>query len=242
MNRKTKTGSFTVTIGNLPLSCSVALNCILFLSCMLLLAYKKQPTESTLSLENVSFQGGHPVGTKRGTCYCSGEDLYCMCNPSLAIDLVIFSGTEHIWLVRRKDTKQLATMGGFVMVGETVREAVDRELLEEMGLTLKNPPSLFGVYSDPRRDNRRHVASVVFAVHLDGTEKPKPADDVLSVERIAVADVIKMPSKDFYDDHSIILHDYFEILKGKKKHAHFDASPDAFAPDIARSICLPIEQ
>ena len=83
-----------------------------------------------------------------------------MCTPSLAIDLVILSGTDHVWLVRRKDTNQLATMGGFVMVGETVEQAVIRELREETGIDLssgRKPPMLFGVYSDPRRDNRRHT-------------------------------------------------------------------------------------
>mmetsp|Transcript_14202 Transcript_14202/g.17138 ORF Transcript_14202/g.17138 Transcript_14202/m.17138 type:complete len:88 (-) Transcript_14202:36-299(-) len=63
--------------------------------------------------KQTKWNGGHPFQERPGSCWCSG-DAYCMCTPSLAIDLVITSGHDHVWLVRRKDTNQLATMGGFV--------------------------------------------------------------------------------------------------------------------------------
>ena len=41
-----------------------------------------------------------------------------MCTAAVAIDCILTSGDEHFWLVKRKDTGQFATMGGFVEVGE----------------------------------------------------------------------------------------------------------------------------
>jgi 8-oxo-dGTP diphosphatase len=182
--------------------------------------------------EAVHWHGGHPADTQSGSCICSGFDHYCMCTPSLAIDLVIASGTDHVWLVRRKDTNQLATMGGFVNVGETVEQAVKRELKEEMGIDLIKPPQLLGIYSDPRRDNRRHTVSSVFAVHLDGEEKPIAADDVKEVKRIPLAEIEKY---EYFADHKTILLDYRQSLRGDAMSAGI--SEGDFASDIQRSVC-----
>ena len=51
-----------------------------------------------------------------------------MCTPSLAIDMILTSGPDHIWMVQRKVTGLMALMGGFNEVGETVEEAARREL------------------------------------------------------------------------------------------------------------------
>jgi 8-oxo-dGTP diphosphatase len=221
---------------------SLSLNAVL-VTVLLYLYAAKSPAHSLDSLiqKDVTFHGGHPSNKKHGTCYCSKEDSYCMCNPSLAIDLVILSGKDHLWLVRRKDTQQLATMGGFVDVGESVQEAVARELQEEMGLVLKKPPVLFGVYSDPRRDNRRHTVGVVFAIHLDGSEMPSPSDDVKEVKRIALTDIYEMSSKDLFADHLTIVKDYLNLLNGKKSTSEFVSSAGDFAPDIQRAICIPLD-
>jgi 8-oxo-dGTP diphosphatase len=181
--------------------------------------------------EAVHWHGGHPADSQTGSCYCS-FDQYCMCTPSVAIDLVIASGADHIWLVRRKDTNQLANMGGFVNVGETVEHAVKREIQEEMGINLVKPPQLLGIYSDPRRDNRRHTVSGVFAVHLGGEEKPVAADDVKEVKRIPLADILKY---EYFADHKTILLDYRQSLRGGV--ISVGSSEGDFASDIQRSVC-----
>ena len=199
------------------------------------------------------FHGGHPVSSDiPGSCYCSGVDKYCMCNPSLAIDLVIISGQDHLWLVRRKDTNQLAIVGGFVEIGETVIDAVHRELYEETGLIIYTQnssstatnsyhytePVFFGIYSDPRRDNRRHTVSAAFAIHFDGHEHPFASDDVKNVERIHISDVNQLT---LFADQKTIVQDYLRLYYDTKRKtsADFITSYNDFAPDIHRSICLP---
>jgi 8-oxo-dGTP diphosphatase len=157
-----------------------------------------------------------------------------MCTPSLAIDLVIQeSGTsDRIWLVTRKDTNQLAVMGGFVNVGESVEHAVARELFEEMGIRLEESPRLLGIYSDPRRDNRRHTVSAVFVVKVDDDIKPKAADDVKDVQRIRLNEI---EDYEYFADHKSILDDYRRSLKGNDSEGQSPIN-DA-VENIVRSTC-----
>lgn len=195
------------------------------------------------------WHGGHPAEESGGSCWCGAADGYCMCTPSLAIDLVITSSSaaesnasiqeasalasaaHYIWLVRRKDTGQLATMGGFVEVDETVEQTVKRELKEEMGIELTVPPRLVGIYSDPRRDLRRRTASVVFAVHLSGDFHPQAGDDAKEVVKIPIDDV---EIYTYYSDHRTILLDYRARLRGETPS---ESSEGDFADDIFRSTC-----
>ncbi len=68
--------------------------------------------------EERTWHGGHPAQDRPGSCWCGGDE-YCMCTPSLAVDIVLYSRTESkdgysVWVVRRRDTGQLATIGGLV--------------------------------------------------------------------------------------------------------------------------------
>ncbi|KAL3915657.1 MAG: hypothetical protein SGILL_005542 [Bacillariaceae sp.] len=161
-----------------------------------------------------------------------------MCTPNLAIDLIITSSgkrnngvADYIWLVRRKDTDQLATMGGFVDTNETVEQAVKRELKEEMDFDLNVAPRLVGVYSDPRRDNRRRTASAVFAVHVGDDFQPHAGDDAKEVIRISIDDIEKHA---YFSDHRTILLDYRSQLRGQ---GFQQSTKGDFAADISRSYC-----
>ena len=100
--------------------------------------------------------------------------------PYLTTDGIveIYNASEEflgIVLIQRKNTPTgLALPGGFVDVGESVEDAVVREMKEEISLDVEIK-ELFGVYSDPNRDKRFHTASVVYICKAYGD--PIGADD-----------------------------------------------------------------
>mmetsp|Transcript_48890 Transcript_48890/g.72642 ORF Transcript_48890/g.72642 Transcript_48890/m.72642 type:complete len:261 (-) Transcript_48890:155-937(-) len=172
-----------------------------------------------------------------GSCWCTpGEDDFCACTPSLAIDVVLASGPSHVWLVRRKDTGQYAAMGGFVEVGETTEEAVKRELFEETGMTLATPPILFGMYSDPQRDVKRHRHSVsaVYIIQIPLHETPVAGDDVKEVERVALEDLEKL---DFFIDHKSIMMDYKRFVKDSDDGSKNSKVEVDYNVPFKRSVC-----
>lgn len=116
-------------------------------------------------------------------------------------------------------------------VDETAEHAVKRELMEEMGVDLKEPPKLFGVYSDPRRDNRRRNISLVYAIHLHEDIHPKAGDDAKEVKKLSLDDVEKY---EFFADHKTILLDYRRFMR--QEPPILDTTGD-FAADITRSTC-----
>jgi len=87
--------------------------------------------------------------------------------PFLAVDGIIKLYDENenfkgIVLIERLNKPfGLAIPGGFVDIGETVEDAVVREMKEETSLEI-SIESLLGVYSDPKRDDRFHTVSVVY--------------------------------------------------------------------------------
>ncbi len=95
--------------------------------------------------------------------------------PALTVDVVALLPDDRVVLVRRRyPPPGWALPGGFVEGGETVEAAAVREAREETGLEV-SLTDLLHVYSDPRRDPRRHTASVVFLGRTSGV--PVGADD-----------------------------------------------------------------
>ena len=108
-----------------------------------------------------------------------------------------------IVLIQRKNTPLgLALPGGFVDVGESVEDAVVREMKEEISLDVEIR-ELFGVYSDPTRDERFHTASVVYVCKAYST--PIGADDAKEAMLIPLED---LELNKLVFDHGKILDDY----------------------------------
>lgn len=92
--------------------------------------------------------------------------------------------------------------GGFVEHGETVENTAVREVLEETSIKTKLI-GILGVYSDPSRDPRDHLVSIVFVGSLvDG--EPKGGDDAAEARWF---DIDSINPDDLAFDHATILAD-----------------------------------
>jgi 8-oxo-dGTP diphosphatase len=139
--------------------------------------------------------------------------------PFLAVDGIINLQDERgrflgIVLIERKyPPVGLALPGGFVEVGESVEEAVIREMKEETSLDVIALRQ-FRVYSEPDRDPRFHVVSVVFECVARG--EPKGSDDAKVARLYPYGEI---PFERLVFDHPRILKDYlsdpFAVFKNR---------------------------
>ncbi len=131
--------------------------------------------------------------------------------PLLAVDMIIrlWEGERFRGIVlieRKNEPKGYALPGGFVDVGESVEQAVIREMKEETGLDVEIS-HILGVYSDPGRDPRGHVVSVVFVGDAQG--KPEAGSDARKVHVFKLED---LPFGNLVFDHQRILRDFIRSL------------------------------
>ena len=103
-------------------------------------------------------------------------------NPAPTVDIIIeLCDRPHrpIILIERK-FKPLgwAIPGGFVDYGEMIEKAAIREAKEEVSLDIRLIEQ-FQVYSNPKRDDRKHTISIVFIAEAVG--EPSAADDALNL-------------------------------------------------------------
>ncbi len=120
----------------------------------------------------------------------------------LTVDCIIRIDNKIVLIKRKNPPYGWAIPGGFVDEGETVEDAVRREMKEETNLDLSNMKQ-FHVYSDPERDPRGHTVSVVFTA--DGIGEMKAQDDA---KEIGLFTRDTLPDKIAFD-HWMILADYF---------------------------------
>jgi 8-oxo-dGTP diphosphatase len=141
------------------------------------------------------------MGVKKGVLYIK--------SPLLTVDAVI-TADNAIVLIRRKNPPYdgyWALPGGFVEYGETVEQAVLREVREETGL-LVELAGVLGVYSDPERDPRGHVITVCFMARKISGEL-RAATDSAEVSYYTVEEALKL---DLAFDHKEILKDALKIV------------------------------
>ena len=129
----------------------------------------------------------------------------------LAADAIIEKDNKLLLIVRGGQTYHgyLALPGGHVDDGETVEQAVVREIKEETGLDAV-PVRILGVYSDPARDPRGHICSVVFIVDFSG--EPQAGDDASDFKWVPLP---VGNSEKIAFDHKKIIDDYMKWKKEK---------------------------
>ncbi len=96
--------------------------------------------------------------------------------PMLTVDGIIIENGKILLIKRATQPYKdhWALPGGFVELGETLEEAVTREVKEETGLETK-PVKLTGAYSDPKRDPRGHTISIAYLLRtISGNLKTTP--------------------------------------------------------------------
>ncbi len=127
-------------------------------------------------------------------------------NPAPTVDIIIeLTDKPHrpiVLIERHYEPLGWAIPGGFVDYGEAVEIAARREALEEIGLEVELVEQ-FHVYSDPKRDLRKHTISIVFIATAKG--EPKAGDDAKNAE---IFEYWRIPGNLCFD-HDEILRDYW---------------------------------
>lgn len=101
-----------------------------------------------------------------------------------------------------------AIPGGKVEYGETVENAVRREMMKEVNLDLHDLRQ-FHVYSEPSRDFRHHSVEVT---HIAKAYRdPTAGDDAANAFIVKLEDI---PWNELAFDHALILKDYLEWRNG----------------------------
>ncbi len=102
-----------------------------------------------------------------------------------------------------------ALPGGKVEYGETVENAVRREMKEEVNLDLLGLRQ-FHVYSEPTRDFRHHSVEVTHVAYAN--QLPEAGDDAAKAFVVKIEDI---PWSELAFDHAQILRDFLEWKNGK---------------------------
>lgn len=127
-------------------------------------------------------------------------------NPAPTVDIIIEltdRPDRPIILIERLNPPYgWAIPGGFVDYGESVETAAKREAKEEINLEVQLIEQFY-VYSDPKRDPRKHTISVVFIAAAKG--EPQAADDAKNVN---IFNAWNLPEQLCFD-HKKIIQDYW---------------------------------
>ena len=145
-------------------------------------------------------------------------------HPFMATDIIIeyYDGKKQgIVLIERKNPPYgLAIPGGFAEVGISLEENAIKEAKEETSLDviLENPEHPLCIKSQPNRDPRNHVMSVVYIAIGQG--KLEARDDAKEAYLYSIDEVISLLDKNnvLAFDHKDILQEYLEYRGMRYEH------------------------
>jgi 8-oxo-dGTP diphosphatase len=122
--------------------------------------------------------------------------------PLVTVDAIVETASGIVVIERSNPLFGFALPGGFVDYGESLEEAVSREVREETGLEVEHVRQ-FHTYSDPSRDPRFHTVSTVFTARSGGI--PRAGDDAAALRVVRAEEIVDLA---FAFDHGEILRAY----------------------------------
>jgi ADP-ribose pyrophosphatase YjhB (NUDIX family) len=97
---------------------------------------------------------------------------------TLGVRAVVLDGENRVFLVKHSYVSGWHLPGGGVETGETLREALKRELIEEGRIELVGEPELFGIYLNSHISRRDHVA-VYLVRNFRQDRLPEPNREII---------------------------------------------------------------
>jgi ADP-ribose pyrophosphatase YjhB (NUDIX family) len=137
-------------------------------------------------------------------------------SPFLGADAAVFRGGELL-LIQRADNGRWAMPGGFIEVGETAAEAVQRELWEEAQV-LGRAVRLLGIFDSRlwKSHTKAQLYHIIFQVEIDGSQ-PAPGSEALDAGFFAENGLPPLSP-----GHERIVPVIFKLLRGELPSPYFD--------------------
>ena len=98
---------------------------------------------------------------------------------TLGVRAAVLRGDDRVFLVKHAYSEGWQLPGGGVEAGETLLQALARELAEEGNIELTGPPTLHGIYFHPFYSNRDHVTIYVVR-EFRQTAEPVPNREIMA--------------------------------------------------------------
>ena len=98
---------------------------------------------------------------------------------TLGVRGIAIDGERRVFLVKHSYVPGWHLPGGGVEVGETMLEALHREMMEEGNIEILKAPPLFAIYHNRRVSDRDHVALFVVE-HFSQSMPPQPNAEIVA--------------------------------------------------------------